>query len=129
MMINWLSTSLIKIIHKEQINEHGGLQGTRDNNLLESALMRPQNLHFYQNITDIAILGSTYTFAIVRNHPFIDGNKRTGFVAGVTFLLLNGYQFSCDNQEVVITIKKLASGSLSEKDLQHWFITWSNLDY
>ncbi|MGY6530321.1 MAG: type II toxin-antitoxin system death-on-curing family toxin [Cyanobacterium sp.] len=129
MIINWLSTSSIKIIHKEQINEHGGLQGIRDNNLLESALMRPQNLHFYQNITDIAILASTYTFAIVRNHPFIDGNKRTGFVAGVTFLLLNGYQFSCDNQEVVITIKKLASGSFSEQDLQRWFITWSNLDH
>ncbi|MGI0481420.1 type II toxin-antitoxin system death-on-curing family toxin [Geminocystis sp. CENA526] len=122
MKIHWLSVRLVIAIHQEQISEHGGADGIRDKGLLESALMRPQNQYHYHQITNIPFLASIYTFSIVKNHPFIDGNKRTGFIAGVTFLMLNGYQFKASEIEVVNIIKALASGIITEKKLQQWFI-------
>lgn len=126
MNIHWLSVHLVMAIHQEQINEHGGANGLRDKGLLESALVRPQNQYHYNQIIDIPSLASSYTFAIVKNHPFIDGNKRTGFIAGITFLMLNGYQFSASETEVVNIIQALASGTITEDTLQNWFITESS---
>lgn len=121
MRIYWLSLRLVKAIHQEQIAEHGGLNGIRDEGLLESALARPQNRYGYNQISDIPSLASAYTFAIIKNHPFIDGNKRTGFIAGVTFLFLNSYSFHHSEVEVVTVIQNLASGNLTEDELQQWF--------
>jgi death-on-curing protein len=125
MKIHWLSIRLVIAIHQEQIAEHGGSNGLRDEGLLESALARPQNLYGYQQIIDIPLLASAYTFGIVKNHPFIDGNKRTGFVSGVTFLLLNGYQFQHSEVEVVKVIQALASSTVTEEQLEKWFIDGS----
>ncbi|NCO76556.1 MAG: type II toxin-antitoxin system death-on-curing family toxin [Cyanobacteria bacterium] len=125
MNIHWLSLRLAMAIHQEQINEHGGANGLRDKGLLESALMSPQNQYYYNKIIDIPSLASSYTFSIVKNHPFIDGNKRTGFIAGVTFLMLNGYQFTASEIEVVNIIQALASSTITEEELQKWFIAES----
>ncbi|MBL1211409.1 type II toxin-antitoxin system death-on-curing family toxin [Geminocystis sp. GBBB08] len=125
MNIHWLSMRLVIGIHQEQITEHGGANGLRDKGLLESALVRPQNQYHYHQITNIPSLASTYTFSIVKNHSFIDGNKRTGFIAGVTFLMLNGYQFTASEIEVVSIIQSVASGTITEEELQEWFITES----
>jgi death-on-curing protein len=125
MNIYWLSVRLVIAIHQEQISEHGGMDGLRDKGLLESALVRPQNQYHYHQITNIPSLASIYTFSIVKNHPFIDGNKRTGFIAGVTFLMLNGYQFTASEIEVVSIIQSLASGKITENVLQRWFINES----
>jgi death-on-curing protein len=127
MRIYWLSVRLVKAIHQEQIAEHGGSNGLRDEGLLESAITRPENLYGYNQISDIPRLGAAYTFGIVKNHPFIDGNKRTGFVSGVTFLLLNGYQFKHSEIEVVNVMQKLAAGTLNEDNLQLWFLAGSKI--
>ncbi|WP_330204429.1 type II toxin-antitoxin system death-on-curing family toxin [Cyanobacterium sp. Dongsha4] len=122
MSIHWLSMRLVIAIHQEQISEHGGADGLRDKGLLESALIRPQNQYYYHKITNISSLASTYTFSIVKNHPFIDGNKRTGFISGVTFLMLNGSHFTASEVEVVHIIQTLASGRITEEELQQWFV-------
>ncbi|WP_017296107.1 type II toxin-antitoxin system death-on-curing family toxin [Geminocystis herdmanii] len=122
MNIHWLSVSLAIAIHQEQISEYGGANGLRDKGLLESALVRPQNQYYYNQVIDIPSLACRYTFSIVKNHPFIDANKRTGFIAGITFLMLNGYQFIASEIEVVNIIQALASGTINEEELQKWFI-------
>ncbi len=122
MTIRWLSQRLVMAIHQEQIAEHGGANGLRDEGLLASALVRPQNLLTYGQITELPHLASAYTFGIVKNHPFIDGNKRTGFVCGVTFLFLNGHQFYHSEIEVVKMIQALAEGLVTEDQLQLWFV-------
>lgn len=128
MTIHWLSQRLVMAIHQEQIAEHGGANGLRDEGLLASALARPQNLLTYGQITELPRLASAYTFGIVKNHPFIDGNKRTGFVCGVTFLFLNGYQFAHQEIEVVKIIQALARGIVTEDQLQQWFIDGTKIN-
>jgi death-on-curing protein len=116
----WLSKAAVLAIHAEQLAEHGGAPGLRDEGLLDSALARPENLAVYED-PDAAALAAAYAFGIVRNHPFVDGNKRTGFVAAATFLLLNGFDLNTSEQEVVRTFWRLADGSLSERELAAWF--------
>src|ERR1051326_3649480 len=89
----WIEHELVFAIHDRQLAEHGGAEGLRDETLLESALARPLN-HLLHTGADIIDLAATYTVGIVKNHPFVDGNKRTGFVVGVLFLELNGYRFT-----------------------------------
>ena len=118
--IRWLSIRAVLAIHRMQIAEHGGDDGVRDISLLESALAKAQNHAAYGDAPDIATLAAAYTFGIVKNHPFIDGNKRTGLVAMRTFLILNGFDVIADQEEKYFTIMDLASGTLTEPELINW---------
>ena len=100
----WILESTVHAIHDEQIAEHGGLQGTRDITLLQSALARPQNLSLYEN-PDIAALAACYAVGIAKNHPFNDGNKRTAFVVMELFLLLNNFSNFWDLTSIILWIK------------------------
>jgi death on curing protein len=116
----WLSRVVVDAIHNDQMREHGGLRGSRDENALESALARPQQKWHYDNATDVPTLAAAYAFGLVKNHPYRDGNKRIGFLAMVTFLGVNGYSFSATDAEVVTQILTLADGSVSEEALADW---------
>ena len=119
--IVWLLEETIIVIHHRQIAEHGGGEGLRDEGLLSSALARPQNLFTYRDPRpDLAALAAAYAFGIARNHPFVDGNKRTALVAARTFLLLNNINFEASQDEKFLTFLRLAEGSLSEDELANW---------
>ena len=107
-------------VHREQLDEHGGGAGLRDRGLLESAMARPQHLVAYGE-PDAADLAAAYAFGIARDHPFVDGNKRTALVVGETFLMLNGYALKASDAEIVVAFLALAAGELSEQDLADWF--------
>ena len=115
----WLLESAVLIAHELTLSVHGGGAGIRDQGLLESALARPQNLFEYGE-PGIFELAAAYTGGIVQNHPFIDGNKRTGFLAGAAFLELNGFQFLADESEATQIVLALASGRLTEQQLAEW---------
>lgn len=117
----WVLKETAKAIHDEQMASHGGIVGTRDEGLLESALMRPQNLVQYENCEDMHQLAAAYASGICQNHPFLDGNKRTALVVAEQFLALNGYFLAATDGECVITILSLAAGDLSTEDLTAWF--------
>lgn len=106
--------------HAEQLAEHGGGDGVRDAGLLDSAMARPQNLALYGN-PDIAELAASYAYGIARNHPFVDGNKRTAAVVSETFLVLNGGTLRANDAELVVAFLALAAGELSEDELTAWF--------
>lgn len=119
--IVWLLEETIVAIHHRQIAEHGGGEGLRDEGLLSSALARPQNLFAYgQPHPDLATLAAAYAYGLARNHPFVDGNKRTALVAARTFLLLNGVNLEGGQDEKFLTFQRLAEGSLTEKELAEW---------
>ena len=111
-MTVWLTRQLILAIHDEQLAEHGGSAGVRDEGLLESALARPLNRAGYGE-PDLSELAAVYAIGLVRNHPFIDGNKRTGFAALFMFLALNGADFGRRNVDATIAVLRLASGDTS----------------
>ena len=116
----WLSRTVVDAIHHDQLREHGGLAGVRDENVLDSALARPQQKWHYSEGTGLPMLAAAYAFGIVRNHPYRDGNKRVGFLAMVTFLGVNGHDFSATDAEVVAEILALADGRVSEEALADW---------
>lgn len=116
----WLSRVVADAIHSDQIREHGGLPGVRDENVLESALARPQQKWHYAGPTDLPALGAAYAFGFVKNHPYRDGNKRIGFLAMVTFLGMNGHEFEAGDAEVVAEILGLADGRVPEEELADW---------
>lgn len=118
--MKWLLVDAVLAMHKRQIAEHGGDDAVRDLGLLESALARPQNIAAYESDPDIARLAAAYAFGIAKNHPFVDGNKRTALVATRTFLLLNGFELRATPAEKYITFLQLAEGSLSESELAAW---------
>ena len=118
--LRWLNRVVVDAIHDDQLREHGGLPGTRDENALESALARPQQKWHHENRIDVAALAAAYAFGLVRNHPYRDGNKRIGFLAMVTFLGVNGYDFSATDAVVVTEILALAAGTVSEEALTDW---------
>lgn len=120
MSYRWISRRAVEAIHNEQLAQHGGMVGLRDEGLLESALSRPQNLFNYEQAS-LAQCAAAYAFGIIRNHPFNDGNKRTGFVVAVTFLLLNGCYITASEVEVFEIITRLAGGAITEKELVEWF--------
>lgn len=115
----WLDSTLILAIHDEQLTEHGGAAGTRDAGLLESALARPQHLVAYGN-PDAAALAAAYGFGIARNHPFIDGNKRSAFVAVELFLDINGLELMASDVDCVLTMLGVAAGKLGEDEFAGW---------
>ena len=116
----WVNIEVAIAAHAEQIAEHGGSEGIREAALLESAMARPQNLALYGD-PDICELAASYAFGIARNHPFVDGNKRTAAVVSETFLLLNGGHLQANDAEVVVAFVALAAGELSEDELTAWF--------
>ncbi len=119
MRVVWLDRTAVLAVHDEQLAEHGGPSGVRDYNMLESALARAQNLAAYGE-ADVASLAAAYGFGIARNHPFVDGNKRTAFVAMVLFLALNKTSLTASHEDCVLTTIKLASGEFSETELADW---------
>jgi death-on-curing protein len=119
--IKWILEATVLAIHKRQIAEHGGSDGVCDEGLLLSALARPQNLLAYSEETpDISALAASLAYGIAKNHPFIDGNKRTALVVMRTFVQLNGHNFNATQEEKYLTFLKLAEGSLSEEELANW---------
>jgi death-on-curing protein len=116
----WLSRMVVDAIHSDQLREHGGLPGVRDENVLESALGRPQQKWHYSDRIDVPALAAAYAFGLVQNHPYRDGNKRIGFLAMITFLGLNGHDFSATEADVVTHILALADGRISEEALAEW---------
>ena len=117
----WIDPRVLLAVHEEQLAEHGGAPGTRDMGLFESALAKPQNLALYADpAPDIAAIAASYGCGIARNHPFVDGNKRTAFVAVELFLLLNGHELLADDTDCVLTMLAVASGSLNEAAFAAW---------
>ncbi len=116
----WISKLAVLAIHNEQLAEHGGRPGVRDEGLLESALNLSRNLTAHSDMGE-AELATAYAFGLTQNHPFIDGNKRTAFVVSVTFLLRNGFEITASEKEVVETFLRLAGGDITEKQLASWF--------
>lgn len=115
----WLDRRVVDAFHDAQISEFGGLAGTRDGGALESALARPLNLAAYGTPT-VFELAASYAFGIARNHPFVDGNKRTALVASFTFLELNGHEVIAPEADAVLTFVDLAAGKLPESGLAQW---------
>ncbi|MEA2777155.1 MAG: death on curing protein [Acetobacteraceae bacterium] len=118
-MTIWLTRDVILAIHDEQLAEHGGSTGLRDAGLLDSALARPLNRAGYGE-PDIAELAAVYALGIVQNHPFLDGNKRTAFVALELFLRLNGWVFIVGDAEAVVMVLALAAGELPDDEFTAW---------
>ena len=115
----WLDPAVIYAIHNAQLEEHGGPAGVRDRGLLDSALARAQNLAAYGE-PDAADLAAAYGFGIARNHPFVDGNKRTAFVAVELFLALNGRVLEAADVDCVLTMLALAAGEIDEPSFARW---------
>ena len=115
----WITTEVALATHAEQLAEHGGSEGVRDGGALEGAMTRPRNLALYGE-PDAAALAASYAFGIARDHPFVDGNKRTAAVIAETFLVLNGLTLAATDAELVVAILALAAGDLSEGELADW---------
>lgn len=116
----WVDRTVALAAHNEQLAEHGGAVGVRDLSMLESAMARPLNPIAYGD-PDVADLAASYAFGIARNHPFVDGNKRTAAVVSETFLVLNGYALTCGDVDLVTTFLALAAGELTVDALADWF--------
>ncbi len=118
-MTVWLLAEAVFAMHEEQLEAHGGATGVRDAGLLESALARPQNAAAYAD-PDLAELAALYALGIARNHPFVDGNKRTAWTALVTFLALNGAAFEPPEVEAAMAMLEMAAGRLSDAEFTAW---------
>lgn len=116
----WVALDVAATTHAEQLAEHGGGEGVRDERLLESAMARPRNLAAYGD-PDAVALAAAYAYGIARNHPFVDGNKRTAAVVSETFLVLNGYRLTATDAELVVAFVALAARELSEDEIADWF--------
>ncbi|MBK8184415.1 MAG: type II toxin-antitoxin system death-on-curing family toxin [Candidatus Competibacteraceae bacterium] len=116
----WIEVRDALALHERLLALHGGAVGLRDRGLLESALARPQQLYAYADTPDRLALAAAYTVGLVRNHPFIDGNKRVGFIVGILFLELNGYRFTADEAQTAQAVLALAAGTLDEASYTHF---------
>jgi death-on-curing protein len=116
----WLTRTVVDAIHADQIREHGGLLGLRDEDGLESALARPRHKWLYRRTTDLASLGAAYAFALARSHPYNDANKRVALLAMLTFLAINGQDVEADDDDVLTMMLALAAGRIAESDLAAW---------
>lgn len=115
----WLSPDILRAVHDDQLTEHGGISGVRDEGLFLSAIARAENLAHYGS-PDYADLAAAYGHDIARNHPFLDGNKRTAFVAVELFLRLNRYVLKAGDAECILTMLSLAAGEISEPEFADW---------
>lgn len=117
----WISKKAVLAMHSQQLADHGGSDGMRDETLLDSALAKPLNVFAYADDPDLFRLAASYAFGIARNHAFVDGNKRTALVVSITFLDLHGWDIVAPKEDVYLTFLHLAEGSLSEDELADWF--------
>jgi death-on-curing protein len=117
----WLRQDVVIAIHDEQIAAHGGRSGLRDAGLLVSALARSQNQSEYGGETSAFDLAAAYAFGIIMNHPFVDGNKRTGLLAAYVFLNLNGWELMASEVEAVEAVLALVEGEINEAGMSNWF--------
>lgn len=117
----WVGKPVMLALHDELLGEHGGLEGVRDEPMLESALARPQNMLAYDEDSDLARLAAAYAFGLAKNHPFVDGNKRIAFTAAVVFLRSNGHTLTAAPDDCVFTMLGVADGTVSEEELVEWF--------
>ena len=115
----WLNAAVLTAVHDMQLAEHGGGTGIRDAGLFESALAKPRHLAAYGK-PDASALAAAYGYGIARNHPYVDGNKRTAFVATELFLRLNGWQLMAEDADCVLTMLAVAAGDLSEEQFADW---------
>jgi len=115
----WIDSAVLLAVHDEQLAEHGGAAGTRDMGLFESAIARPQQLAHYGE-PDATELAAAYAFGIARNRPFVDGNKRTAFVAAELFLALNGLELIAEDVDCVVTMLAVAAGQMDEATFARW---------
>jgi death on curing protein len=116
----WLTTAMVETFHRESLVLFGGGDGLRDAGLLASALARPQNVLAYEPEADVFRLAASYCHGIVKNNPFIDGNKRTGTLAAIAFLALNGVEVDFDEPDIVVMVVGLASSEVSEEQMADW---------
>jgi death-on-curing protein len=115
----WVPLPAVYVIHDRQIARHGGASGLRDKTLLEAAVVRPENKFSYQQ-ADLFACAAAYAFGIAKAHAFVDGNKRTAFVASVTFLRLNGYHFTTSPTDGLRFIEGIATGEVTELQFAGW---------
>ena len=128
-MIEWITFELAVAIHERQLAEHGGGTGVRDESLLRSALARPQQLHSYgEPPPDLAELAAALAMGIAKNHPFVDGNKRTAHVAYRLFLALNGVKLVATSEDKYLQMYGLASGTITEREFAEWIRRVSGVD-
>lgn len=116
----WIDVKALKLLHEESLSEHGGSRGVRDNGLLESAMMRPQNLALYNDQADIADLAASYAYGLAKNHPFVDGNKRAAFLSVGIFLGINGYRLIATPVDAIQAVLGLAGGEITEEAFAAW---------
>ena len=116
----WIDMRDALAIHDRMLALHGGAEGIRDQTLLESALARPRQVYAYAENPALADLGAALVAGVVKNHPFVDGNKRTGFLLGVLFLELNGLEFVAKEEDAAQAVLALAAGSLDEAEFRNW---------
>ncbi len=116
----FLDREVVLAIHEEQLAQHGGGVGVRDEGLLDSALARPVNRSAYDPDADCASLAAEYAFGLAKNHPFIDGNKRTAFVAMALSLVVNGFQLIASDEDALVTMLQLAAGEIGEEAFADW---------
>ena len=116
----WIEERDVLAIHDRLLALYGGATALRDRGLLESALARPRQHHAYSNASDVVEMAALYTAGIIRNHPFVDGNKRTGFVIGILFLELHGFDFKANEADATQVVMALAAGTLDEAGYAAW---------
>jgi death-on-curing protein len=116
----WIPREMVLAIHLRQLAEHGGGQGVRDEGLLDSALQRPVNQLTYGS-PELSELAAAYAYGIARNHPFVDGNKRTALVTSFTFLYVNGFKVTTSQEQNAKQFLALAEGTVGEEVLAEWF--------
>jgi death-on-curing protein len=117
----WVSKKAVLALHNEQLAEHGGSDGIRDETLLDSALAKPKNVYAYSESADLFRLAASHAYGIARNHAFVDGNKRTALVISILFLNRNGWDIEAPKADEYLTFLHLADGSLGEEELAAWF--------
>lgn len=122
----WVLPEVVVAVHKMLLAEHGGLSGIRDPDLLDSALARPKQRVVYESGVSLFELASSYSFGLVRNHPFVDGNKRIAFTIATVFLELNGFTLNAPEPEAVLMYEQLAAGAIDELILAQWFERYSS---
>lgn len=118
--LRWLTAEAVEAIHEELIARYGGVSGLRAGGLLASAVARPQNLSVYEKNASVASLAAAHAWGLLRNHPFLDGNKRTALAAMVVFLELNGWELSCSEAEETAMVLRAAAGEIAEPAWIDW---------
>ena len=116
----WIDERDVLAVHDSLMAQHGGPPGLRDRGLLESALARPRQHYSYAETIDVIQMATLYTAGVITNHPFIDGNKRAGFLVGIMFLELNGFNFMASEEDVIQTVLAFAAGDLDETGYAQW---------